>query len=161
MGKVKNDKVTTAAAATGTEDKKDKVKVKKIAYPGLKHGADGNPTVKLKEWPADFDRKLHEPLQRTDFENEAPWLLDRAERLEKMAANCRKNAELALKFGNKKERQAAKKISQFTDKIAELAVDLLMQDVSPEVLKGMGISDEMIVEFKKQAAELKAAGKTA
>jgi hypothetical protein len=112
------------------KDKKSE-KVARVAYPGIQVGPDGKGTVKLKEWPADFDHRKHQPLARSDFENEAPWLIARAERLEKMAAKCRKDADLATKFGNKEQRQMAKKLQHMNEKVAEMMKDLQAQGLDP------------------------------
>lgn len=120
------------------EKKPAKEKKVRIAYPGLKCGPDGKPTVKLKEWPADFDHKEHAPLARSDFENEAPWLLARAARLRKMADRCEKDAELAVKFGNKEIRQKAKKLQAMQSKAMEMAKELQAQGIDPsQFLKGL------------------------
>jgi len=127
------DKGTAVAAKSGKPAKTEKKKEKKvrIAYPGLLCGPDGKPTVKLKEWPTDFDHKTHQPLARSDFENEAPWLRARAERLRKMADRCLKEAELAEKFGNKETRQKVRRMQAMQEQAAAMARDLQAQGIDP------------------------------
>jgi len=119
--------------------KNDKpAKVARVAYPGLKIDAAGKPTVKLTAWPEDFDRKVHQPLKKSDFENEAPWLERRADFFEKLAGRLRAQAADARQFGNAKDRKAAQKLRRLTDQIKALTSGLAAQGVDvSSMLAGM------------------------
>lgn len=147
MAKAENAKVTAKAEAADKKREKPQ-KVVRIAYPGIKVGPDGKGTVKLKEWPSDFDPKQHVPLLRTDFENEAPWLIARAERFERAAKRMREEAELAVKFGNKEIRAQARKFKRVSEQMNKIAADLAAQGIDPTA-------------FMKQLEESLAATKSA
>lgn len=134
------DKSGKVAEKSGKDKKDKKDKKVRIAYPGLKCGPDGKPTVKLTAWPADFDPREHQPLGRNDFENEAPWLRARAERLKKAAERCLKEADLAEKFGNKETRQKARKMQALQEKAQQMAKELMDQGIDPSIfLKQLGV----------------------
>lgn len=131
-------KTTSASAAPGTKDAKAaKVKVEKVSYPGLlgPNDTEGKPTsLLLKEWPADHNPKLHKPLVRKNFENEVPWLINRAEHCESQAATFRKEAEMVGKLGSKSDRQKAKKLIAMRDRMAELRKQLEAEGIDVDAL---------------------------
>jgi hypothetical protein len=83
MAKAKNE----VAAAAGAVEKKASKKSKKdrIPFPALKVDAEGKATVKLKEYPKDFNAKIHKRLRPSDFENAAPLYKQRAAMMRKRA----------------------------------------------------------------------------
>lgn len=123
------------SAAPGTEDKKaKKEKVTKVDYPGLKN-AEGE-SVLLTEVPADHDSKLHKPLKKANFENEATYLRMKADEFEAKAVALRKEADVSEKMGSKSERAKAKKLVQMQERMAELKKQLEASGVDVEALMG-------------------------
>lgn len=117
-----------------------KEKVVKVTYPGLKPGPDGKGTVKLKDFPTDFDAKAHKPLRRQDFESEAPFLNKRADELEARAKELRKQAEEAAKLGNAGDRQKAKRLRQMIEKVQEIRKQLLDQGVPEDMIPSLDMA---------------------
>ena len=99
-------------------------KPKRVPYPGLNADKDGKTTTRLKDFPADHDPKLHKPLTRKDFENEAPFLRKTAAELEARAKKLRAEAEDAEKLGSASQRAAAKKLRAMFDKLNDLRAEL-------------------------------------
>jgi len=136
-----------AVVETKEKKREPKEKVVKIMYPGLKMNAEGNATVKLEEWPKDFDPKIHARLKRNNFTTEIPFLEKRAERLEHKAHQIRLEID-AIRAGGgkpdggKKMKQMLKIADRFSSLMGELAGEL---------------SPEQMEEFKKMFA---AAGAT-
>jgi len=128
-----------------------KPKVERVTYPGLQPGADGKGTVKLKEYPTDHDPKLHKPLRKADFENEAPLMLHQAERLEKQAAKLRSEAAVVGKLGDTASRQKAKKLASCMAQIKALTAQLRTQGVDVDAIIG-GLNDATATEQPAQPA---------
>lgn len=124
MAKKKQTEETTESVA---KKKKPREKTVKVAYPGLKCGPDGNPTVKLDAWPVDYDPKVHMRLRKKDFLSPAPFLEQRADRLEKKVKELRLEAE-AIRKGGVKESKEIKRMNKlaetFSSKIEELRKEL-------------------------------------
>lgn len=120
---------TEGAVETIKKKREPKAKVVKVMYPGLKPGPDGERTVKLKEWPSDHDPKKHDRLKRGDFENEAPFLIKRAERLEAKAKQLREEAASAASGASKAQKKMIKMAQQFNDQFAELAKELAPEEL--------------------------------
>ena len=137
----KTDAKSSAAPGT-TDEKGSKEKVEKVVYPGLL--GDIDPETKeparlvLKDWPEDFDPKKHKPLLKRDFETEAPWLINRAEKLEAQAKAYRDEAEMVKKLGSKQDRAKAKKLIQMRDRMAELRAQLEAEGIDVDALTSGG-----------------------
>jgi len=128
--------VTVAAKPEETkpEGEKKKTKTKKVTYPGLKPDVAGKGTAKLTAWPTDHDEKQHLPLRKSDFENEAPWLIHRAEFLEGVAKRLRVEAEQSLTLGNKADRVKAKRLTRLQDQMAAVRAELAASGVDVDKL---------------------------
>jgi len=104
-----------------------KTKPERIYHPLLeaKPGEDGNlkPTVKLKDWPADYDPKIHKQLKRGHFENEAPLLRKRAEEYREKAAKLDIEASDCEKNGGKAKGKV-KTLRKMMDRFAEIRGEL-------------------------------------
>lgn len=94
----------------------------RVDFPGLK-GADGK-AVKLTEWPKDFDGKVHKPLHRGDFQDEAVYLDHKAAELEDRAKRMRQEAADARLMGNAADRQKAKKLRAMQERMKALETEL-------------------------------------
>lgn len=111
-----------------------KEKTKRVPYPGIKADDKGKGTVKLKDFPTDFDPKLHKQLTRKDFENDAPLLRKRAEELRVRASKLDKEAQDAETLGSASQRQAAKKLRGMVGRIGELTKDLEAQGIDVDAM---------------------------
>jgi hypothetical protein len=100
-------------------------------YPGLKPEKDEkgktHATVKLDEWPSDFDATKHRKLRRSDFSNEAVFLEHKADELEARAKMFRAEAETARKLGSAEDRARAKRLKTMLEKMEELKAQLSEQ----------------------------------
>jgi len=111
-------------------------KPKRVPYPGLNPDKDGKTTTKLKDFPADFDPKLHKGLTRKDFENEAPFLRKLADELEGRVKKLRAEADDAEKLGSASQRATAKKLRAMFDKFNELKKELEADGVDVATIMG-------------------------
>jgi len=111
---------TKPGAPTG---KPKKEKVERKAYPGIMAGADNKGTVKLKDWPADYDPKLHLPLRRNDFENEAVLLEKMADQMAERVVKLRAEAEICRKSGSATQRAKLKRIARLKEMLAKLEAE--------------------------------------
>lgn len=112
-------------------------------YPGLQADDKGNATVKLKDWPADFDPKVHARLRKVDFENEAPFLEHLADEFERRAKKLRQEANDAKTLGSQASRAAVKKLRGLQEQYSKLA----------EMLKAQGIDPSMVLNNVQSAPE--------
>lgn len=126
----------TAAKPGDPAPKAKKEKVVRIPHPAIKADAQGKGTVKLEDFPADYDPKIHKQLRKADFVNEAPFLERRAAQLEKAAANLRAEAAQARTLGSTADRQKAKKLKSMIDKVAELRKEFEAQGLDVDALVG-------------------------
>ena len=101
---------------------------------------EGSPL--LNEWPADFDAKIHKPLQLADFEAQDVFLLHKAEQMEAKAADYRQKAAIFQKFGSAEARKAAEKFQKMAAKLAELEGELA----------GMGVDANQLASMQAPAA---------
>lgn len=138
LARKKAEKEAKAPSTNSAAAKSREKRAKRVPHPALKFGPDGNlkPEDRLKEYPADFDERVHLPLERKHFVNEAPWLLNRAEKAEKLAANLRRQAADAVKFGNAADRAKARRLRQMADVMAKLEAELAAQGIDVAELKG-------------------------
>lgn len=128
-----------ASAKPGTKEpkakKEKKEKAKRVDFPGLFVEKDGEKRrVKLAEYPANFDPKVHKPLRRGDFENESVFLLRKADEFEQRAKDLRNEATIAEKLGNQADRAKAKRLAAMQKKIAELEASLKESGVDVEAI---------------------------
>lgn len=121
----------TAAKSKGKPERKKQVRKKRIAYPGL-IAADGAP-AKLKEFPADYDPKVHKPLRRVDFECESVHMLMRADELDRKSAKLRMDAAI-LQKGGKKVSGKAKKLQSLVARMAALRAELEADDFDVDAM---------------------------
>ncbi len=125
--KPKNEKQSTKPGDPAPEAKKEKPP--RVYHPALMPMPDEKdegkikPTVKLKEWPADFDPKIHKQLKRGHFENEAPLLRKRAEEYRAKAAAFDVEAADCEKNGGKSKGKV-KKLRSMMERFAELKAEL-------------------------------------
>lgn len=123
----KNDATQQSTKPGDPAPEAKKEKPERIYHPALdaKPGEDGKlkPTVKLKDWPADFDPKIHKQLKRGHFENEAPLLRKRAEEYREKAAKLDVEASDCEKNGGKAKGKV-KKLRSMMDRFAELRAEL-------------------------------------
>lgn len=116
-----------AGARPGAKEPKAKKEKKvRIAYPVPEGG--------LEAVPADFDPKVHKPLGRKNFKNEAVWYELKAQELEKKAASLRVEATNIGKLGNVKDRAKAKRLLDLQKRMAELSESLVAEGVDVEAL---------------------------
>ena len=142
MAKTQNVAVAQAAPAPAAQSTKPgepapkakKEKVKRILHPALKPNAEGKPTEKLDGFPADFDPKVHKPLRRVNFKNEAPLLLQQADKLEAKAKALRAEAEACQKLGSQEERAKAKKLRDMFLRMEEIKSQLAGEGVDVAAL---------------------------
>lgn len=134
------EEITSEKPVKVKKKREPKEKVVKIMYPGLKMDANGDATVKLEAWPADFDPAKHARLKRSNFTTEIPFLEKRAERLEKKAADIRKEIE-AIRAGKPESGKAMKKMLKMADQFSSLMGELAGE-----------LSPEQMEEFKKMFA---------
>lgn len=107
-----------------------KVKVEKKLHPALEPNAEGKPTKKLKEWPADFDSKVHKQLKRSNFEDETPLLEQRIKAHEKSIDELKK--EIAdIKIGGGKSKAKVSKLRKMIDRFAEIKAEMA-NELTPE-----------------------------
>src|SRR6056297_3199820 len=99
------------------DDEKKRGPKPKIEHPLL---ADG----KLEAIPDDFDPKVHKPLRKKDFVEEAVFFDHKAEQAEERLNYYREQAEECRKLGNAADRKKAKKLRTWMEKIAELKAEL-------------------------------------
>jgi len=120
-------------ADTNSDDGKRQGRPKMDKKPYLEDGAP-----KLKEWPADFDSRVHKPLKVEDFEAEDVFWLKRAEIYDQKAADCRTKAELFTKFGSADQRKAIEKMSKLSSQLELLKSQLAGEGVNvADVLAAM------------------------
>jgi len=120
------------SAAPGTTDPAGQKpeKVVRVLYPGLYSDTEkddkGRPKQisKLDSVPADFNPKIHLPLQRRDFKDESVYFQLRADIAKKSAERFQKLADDAKKLGGMKERVKAKKLLQMQKRMADLIAEL-------------------------------------
>jgi|SRR6185437_5873776 len=124
-----------------------KEKVIKVMYPGLQMGPDGEATVKLKEWPTDYDPAVHLRLKRSNFENEIPFLEQRVVRLQKKIDEINKEITAIKAGGSPTEAKKIKKFTKMADKFGELFNELRTE-----------LSEEQLAEYMKMFQDA-AAGK--
>lgn len=131
----------TLSAKPGTKDqsakgKGKKEKVVRVDYPGLfgEDTGDGPERLKLTAIPEDYNSKIHKPLKRSDFVDESVFLISKAERLEKLAAKLRKEAETVKSLGTTAQRQSAKKLLKMQESMATLMASLAEQGVDVQSL---------------------------
>jgi hypothetical protein len=119
--------------AKATTEKKASKKTRKtrIAYPALKQDAAGKTTVKLKEWPADFDSKIHKRLRRADFENPAVLFRHRAEVFKARAKTMEMLAEEAEAGADTPEGKRLRALRQFA-KLEQIKAQLIAEGVDVE-----------------------------
>lgn len=126
-------KAAKPSARPGTPDtageKPAKEKVKRVIHPSLiktemKDGKPEETRVRVKDIPADFDAKIHKPLQRRDFEDEGMWYELQARKLDEKAAKLRQLAKESKALGNTTERAKTKRLVQMNKKMLELADQL-------------------------------------
>jgi hypothetical protein len=130
---------STKPGAEAPKPKKKREKVIRAWHPALKPSAeDGKPTVKLEAVPADYNPKVHKPLKRVHFTNEAVLLDYAAERLEKKAKALRAEAHEARTTGGNGTRTVAKQMRKYMEKLAAMTEQLKAQGIDPnEFLKGL------------------------
>lgn len=120
-----------------------KESIKRVPHPALKADEKGKATVQLDDFPADFDPKVHKPLRRGDFKNEAPFLERKATELEARARELRREADEARKLGSQADRAKAKKLRAMMDKMEEIKAQLKAQGIDVDaVVKDLSKSDE-------------------
>lgn len=129
---------TKTSAKPGTKDASagDTKKAVKVLHPALEPNDEGKPTKKLTEVPSDFDPKLHKPLKKGDFENEAVFMRMKADELEAKAKKLREDAEVVEKLGNKADRAKAKKLRAMQEKMTDLRKQLEEQGIDVDELLG-------------------------
>jgi len=137
-------KANTRPARTSAPAKKtnavDRSAKNKVVYPGLLD-AEGE-AIKLTEWPADWDTKAHQPLKKTDFVNDAVWYDNRAETLEKQAAENRKLAEQSRALGSTEDRKRAKKLLDMQKRFEALKASLAEEDVDVDAILALAAGSE-------------------
>jgi hypothetical protein len=103
-------------------------KVVRIPHPSIKAGPDGKGTVKLDEFPADWNPKIHIPMHLTDFSNEAvlyeKYVADLRARADKFAAK----AEICRKTGSAAKRKKLEKIARLKDLMSKLEKEVDDED---------------------------------
>lgn len=129
-----NKKTSAAAPGTKGDEAAAAEKKGKIFHPALKADAEGKPTVKLEEVPADYDPKKHKPLKKSDFASEATYCIMRAEELERKAADYRQEADLIKKGGGKKAAQKAKRLAKMQERMEALKKELAESGINVEEL---------------------------
>lgn len=135
--KLKAEKEAKEVTKPSAADKSRAKRQARVPHPALVFDAQGNlPAAnRLTTYPADFDDKVHLPLERKHFTNEAPWLLNRAERAERLALSLRKQAADAMKFGNAKDRAKVKKMRHMQEVMAKLEAELAEQGIDVAELR--------------------------
>jgi len=125
----KGDPKAPSAAAPGTTEPKAKKEKKakpekkeRIPYPV--------PETGLTEWPKDYDRKVHKPLQRKDFANDSIFLIKRAEEHEEAAKRLRHEAETGERLGGVKgDKSRAKKLIKLSEQFEALKAALSQEGI--------------------------------
>jgi len=149
----KSDKQSTKPGDPAPKAKKEKPE--KIMHPLLAPNPEGKPTQKLKEWPADFDPKVHKQLKRSHFENEAPLLRRRAEEMRQKAAKLDEEAADCEKGGGNAKGKV-KKLRSMMDRFAELRAELEKDGVKTEEFVEMfkaALAGQPVPEAAKEEAK--------
>jgi hypothetical protein len=129
--------------------KAKKEKTPKVWYPGLNvQTVDGKETVTtpLTEYPTDFDPKVHKPLNRKSFTNEAPLLKRQAEKFRQKADALDKEAATIEKLGSADSRGKAKKLAHAMSKMDEIRAQLVAE------IGEDGVAEMMAMLQSKKAA---------
>jgi hypothetical protein len=122
--KVKEPKASKKSTKPGEPaPKAKKEKLERVVYPGLNPDAEGKPTVKLKEWPADFNPKVHKQLKRSHFETDIPLLEQRIKDHEEKIKKLREEIEIVQKGGGKAKGKL-KKLKSTIERFAELRAEM-------------------------------------
>lgn len=141
--KAKNPAAATNGSKGDPTPKPKRQRPVRITHPALKPDADGKATVKLDEYPADWDAKVHKPLRRKDFTGDHVFLERRATELEAKAKQLRIEAEEARKLGNSADRAKAKKLRSMLDKVADLKKELEAQGIDvTSLVSGLSRAEE-------------------
>lgn len=130
------------SAAPGTkEPKAKKEKVERVDYPivagtewSVTTGEGDAAVTKLTAWPTDHDPKVHKPLTRKDFADEAVFYDVQADRLERQAKKFRDKAAETRTLGNVKERVKAKKLIAAMKRMEDMKAELVASGVDLEAL---------------------------
>jgi hypothetical protein len=123
------------SAAPGAKEPKAKKekKAKRVDYPGLKD-AEGKP-VSFETIPTDFDSKIHRPLPRRAFKNEATFWELKVTAAEKHLAKVKQMAEDAKKTGGLADKGKAKKLLNMLARAKELEAELAGELGADELAK--------------------------
>ena len=126
-------------------------KVKKIPYP-MPKDPETDKTIKLVEWPEDFDEEKHKGLLRSQFAKEEVWLRRTAQKFQDKADKMNKEAEQLEKLGSVEERAKAKKASALKSQFENL-----LSGMTADQMKAFGLTSEMAeafgVEVKEETSE--------
>ena len=114
------------APAKETKERKKYVRPERKQYP--------IPKDKLKEVPANYDPKVHAPLKRGDFENEALFFDMKADEYDRKATRCRVEAGTYRKLGSKEDRAKAKRLLKMRERYSELEAQLRGQGVDVDAI---------------------------
>jgi hypothetical protein len=124
-----NAKAVVKSARPGTKDDSGKkAKVERVEYTVPEGG--------FTEIPSDFSSKIHKPLKRKDFKDEALWFELRAAELEAKAKRARAEADNVRKLGGVKDRAKAKRLISMQKRMAEISEQLTAQGVDVAALLG-------------------------
>lgn len=117
--------VTAPAPATPRKrrGRKPQAEENRVFYPGLNVDADNKAQKLLEGTPADYDVEKHLPLRKRDFIDESTFLIYKAERYEKEAAQCRKEAEELKKLGTGERQKQAKQLEKMISNIVDIETD--------------------------------------
>jgi len=116
---------TAASAKPGTEAPEAQVdKIERIPHPILAVDENGDATAKIESAPDDFDRKVHLPLRRKDFVNDAAFFDFKAAEYTEKAAEFTSKAVEWRKLGSVKDRARAKRLRNMQAQMAKLREQL-------------------------------------